>query len=56
MNKLFFAIVFIFTAANSLFGQSTFPIFRDSLLQSNRLLISGNFDATGTSMKKELTF
>lgn len=53
MNKLFFAIVFIFTAANSLFGQSTFPIFRDSLLQSNRLLISGNFDATGTSMKKE---
>jgi hypothetical protein len=53
MNKLFFAVVFVFTAGSSLFGQSTFPAFRDSLLQSNRLLINGNFDATGTSMKKE---
>ncbi|MDF3026794.1 MAG: hypothetical protein K0S23_1101 [Fluviicola sp.] len=53
MNKLFFAVIFIFTAGNSLFSQSTFPVFRDSLLQSNRLLINGNFDATGTSMKKE---
>jgi hypothetical protein len=53
MNKLFFAVVFIFTAGHSLFGQSTFPVFRDSLLQSNRLLINGNFDATGTSIKKE---
>ncbi len=50
MNKLFFATVFIFAIGNSLFGQSTFPVFRDSLLQSNRLLIGGNFDATGTSM------
>lgn len=52
MNKLFFALIFIFTG-NSLFGQSTFPVFRDSLLQSNRLFINGNFDATGTSVKKD---
>lgn len=52
MNKLFFVVIALFIT-DSLLGQSTFPIFRDSLLQNNRLLVSGNFDATGTSMKKE---
>ncbi len=53
MNKLLFALIAFFIAGNSLFGQSTFPVFRDSLLQSNHLLVNGNLDVTGTSMRKE---
>lgn len=55
MNKLFFAISVVFIGSNCLFGQTTFPVFRDSLLQSNRLLIQGNLDANGTSMRKDFT-
>jgi hypothetical protein len=53
MKKLLFALIPFLTAGSSLFAQSTFPVFRDSLLQTNRLLLDGNFDATGTSMRKE---
>jgi hypothetical protein len=53
MNKLVLASLTFIIAGSSLFAQSTFPVFRDSLLQSNRLLINGNFDLTGTSMRKE---
>ena len=53
MKKILFTLTFFFITGNSLFGQSTFPVFRDSLLQNNRLLLSGNLDVTGTSMRKE---
>jgi len=53
MNKLVLASLTFFIAGSTLFGQTTFPVFRDSSLQSNRLLINGNFDLTGTSMRKE---
>ncbi len=53
MKKTLFVLILFFITGNSLFGQSTFPFFRDSLLQSNQLLLNGNFDATGTSMRKE---
>lgn len=53
MKKILFALTIFFITGNSLFGQSTFPVFRDSLLQRNRLLLSGNLDVTGTSMRKE---
>jgi len=53
MNKLVLASLTFFIAGSTLFGQTTFPVFRDSSLQSNRLLLNGNFDLTGTSMRKE---
>ncbi len=53
MKKTFFALTFVFITGHLLFGQFTFPVFRDSLLQSNRLLLNGNLDVTGTSMRKE---
>ncbi len=53
MKKLLFALIPFLIVGSSLFAQSTFPVFRDSLLQSNRLLLSGNLDVTGTSMRKE---
>lgn len=53
MNRLILTISSFFLVISSVFGQSTFPLFRDSLLQTNRLNFSGNFDVTGTSMRKE---
>ena len=53
MKKTLFVLILFFITGNSLLAQSTFPFFRDSLLQSNQLLLNGNFDATGTSMRKE---
>lgn len=53
MNKLVLVSLTFFIAGSTLFGQTTFPVFRDSSLQSNRLLLNGNFDLTGTSMRKE---
>ncbi len=53
MNQLILTISSFFLVISSVFGQSTFPLFRDSLLQTNRLNFSGNFDVTGTSMRKE---
>jgi hypothetical protein len=53
MNKLVLASLTFFIVIGSSFGQTTFPVFRDSLLQRNRLLINGNIDITGTSMRKE---
>ncbi|MNK22440.1 hypothetical protein D3C87_407170 [compost metagenome] len=52
MNKLR-CLLGSFVLGTVAFGQSTFPVFRDSLLQKNRLFINGNFDVTGTSMRKE---
>ncbi len=53
MNRLILTISSFFLLVSSVSGQSTFPLFRDSLLQTNRLNFSGNFDVTGTSMRKE---
>lgn len=53
MKKLLFGLTAFLLTGNILFGQSTFPVFRDSLLGKNRLLINGNLDITGTSMRKE---
>lgn len=53
MNRLILTISSFFLVISSVFGQSTFPLFRDSLLETNRLNFSGNFDVTGTSMRKE---
>ncbi len=53
MNRLILTISSFFLVISAVFGQSTFPLFRDSLLQTNRLNFSGNFDVTGTSMRKE---
>ncbi|MDR0802463.1 hypothetical protein [Fluviicola sp.] len=53
MNKLILAISSLYLVVSSVFGQSTFPLVRDSSLRANRLSISGNLDLTGTSMRKE---
>ncbi len=53
MNRNSILLLLLFFRITSVSGQSTFPVFRDSSLQSNRLSISGNFDVTGTSMRKE---
>lgn len=53
MSKLVLASLTFFITGSTLFSQTTFPVFRDSSLQSNRLLVNGNFDLTGTSMRKE---
>lgn len=53
MNRLILTISSFFLVISSVFGQSTFPLFRDNLLQTNRLNFFGNFDVTGTSMRKE---
>ncbi|AEA44893.1 hypothetical protein [Fluviicola taffensis] len=49
--KLFFALVVTFSLQS--WGQSTFPVLRDSLFNRNRISLSGNLDVTGTSFRKE---
>jgi hypothetical protein len=49
--KLIFAGILAFSIQS--WGQSTFPVLRDSLLNRNRISLTGNLDLTGTSFRKE---